>query len=87
MAQPLLCREGMPPRYQPVEIWARRPGAATAPLGGYRRREPERTLLHEVVRARLEPFLATARERSATGRGLPGMRMWRGAVLRAPRRS
>jgi hypothetical protein len=27
----------MPPRYQPVEIWERRPGAATAPLGGYRR--------------------------------------------------
>ena len=71
MARPLLCREGMPPRYQPVEIWERRPGAATAPLGGYRRREPERTLLHEVVRERLEPFLATARERSTTGRGLP----------------
>ena len=25
MARPLLCREGMPPRYQPVEIWERRP--------------------------------------------------------------
>jgi len=61
----------MPPRYQPVETWERRPGAATAPLVGYRRREPERTLLHEVVRERLEPFLATARERSSTGRGLP----------------
>jgi hypothetical protein len=54
-----------------VEIWERRPGAATAPLGGYRRREPEKTLLHQVVRERLEPFLATARERSASGRGLP----------------
>jgi hypothetical protein len=61
----------MPPRFEPVETWERRPGAATAPLGGYRRREPERTLLHEVVRERLEPFLAAARERSATGRGLP----------------
>ncbi len=61
----------MPPRCEPVEVWERRPGAATAPLGGYRRREPEKTLLHRVVRARLEPFLASARERSATGRGLP----------------
>ena len=67
----MLFREGMPPRYQPVETWERRPGAATAPLGGCRRREPEKTLLHQVVRERLEPFLATARERSATGRGLP----------------
>ncbi len=67
----MLYREAMPPRYEPVETWERRPGAATAPLGGYRRREPEKTLLHQVVRGRLEPFLASARERSATGRGLP----------------
>jgi len=45
--------------------------AARAPLGGYHRREPERTLLHQVVRDRLEPFLASARERSAHGHGLP----------------
>ena len=70
-ARPLLWPEAMPPRYEPVETWERRPGAATAPLGGYRRREPEKTLLHQVVRERLEPFLASARERSATGRGLP----------------
>ncbi len=44
----------MPPGYEPVETWERRPGAATAPLGGYRRREPEKTLLHQVVRERLE---------------------------------
>jgi hypothetical protein len=54
-----------------VETWERRPGAACAPLGGYRRREPERTLLHAVVRDRLEPFLAAARDRSPSGRGLP----------------
>jgi len=35
-----------------VETWERRPGAATPPLGGYRRREPQRTLLHEVKRQR-----------------------------------
>jgi Putative transposase/Transposase zinc-binding domain len=61
----------MPSRYEPVETWERRPGAACAPLGGYRRREPGKTLLHQVVRERLEPFLAGARDRSATGRGLP----------------
>jgi hypothetical protein len=61
----------VPPRPEPLEVWERRPGAAAAPLGRYRRREPEKTLLHQVVRARLEPFLAAARERSATGRGLP----------------
>ncbi len=54
-----------------VETWERHAGAACAPLGEYRRREPEKTLLHEVVRERLESFLAAARERSATGRGLP----------------
>jgi hypothetical protein len=37
----------------------------------YRRREPEKTLLHAVVRSRLEPFLAAARDRSSSGRGLP----------------
>jgi hypothetical protein len=44
---------------------------ACAPLRGYRRRDPEKTLLHRVVRERLETFLAAARERSAHGRGLP----------------
>ena len=57
-----------------VETWERRAGAALSALPGapaYRRREPERTLLHAVVRDRLEPFLAAARERSPSGRGLP----------------
>jgi hypothetical protein len=57
--------------HAPVETWERRPGASLAPLPRYRRREPEKTLLHAVVRTRLEPFLAAARDRSATGRGLP----------------
>ncbi len=55
----------------PAQTWERHAGAACAPFGGYRRREPEKTLLHEVVRDRLEAFLAAARGRSATGRGLP----------------
>ncbi len=50
--------------HEPVEVWERRPGAALAPVRRYRRREPEKTLLHEVVRSQLEPFLASARERS-----------------------
>ncbi len=53
------------------EVWEARPGAARWPLAHYRRREPEHTILHTVVRERLESFLATARERSANGRGLP----------------
>jgi hypothetical protein len=58
-------------RSQSTETWEARPGAARAPLARYRRREPEHTILHAVVRERLESFLATARERSANGRGLP----------------
>ena len=64
----------MEPSFTPVETWERRPGAALAPVPGgaaYRRREPEKTLLHAVVRDRLEPFLAAARDRSPSGRGLP----------------
>jgi hypothetical protein len=38
--------------------------------GGYRRREPERTLLHEVVAEHLATFLADARARS-DGAGVP----------------
>ena len=49
----------------PVEVWERRHGAACAPIGGYLRREPEKTVLHAVVRERLELFLAAARERSS----------------------
>src|SRR4051812_39347977 len=38
-------------------------------LGGYVRHRPEESLLYEIARRHLEPFLALARERS--GRALP----------------
>jgi len=47
-----------------------RPGVPP-PEPRYHRREPEKTVLHQVVQERLEPFLASARERSAHGHGLP----------------
>ena len=53
------------------ETWERHASAACAPLVGYRRREPEKTLLHQVVCECLETFLEAARDRSAHGRGLP----------------
>jgi hypothetical protein len=46
---------------EPAGTWERHAFAACAPLGEYRRREPERTLLHAAVRERLEPFLRTAK--------------------------
>jgi hypothetical protein len=55
----------------PVKTWERRHGAACAPLPRYRRREPKKSLLHAVVRDRLEPFLAAARDRSPSDRGMP----------------
>jgi len=55
-------------------------GAASAPFDGYRRREPEKTLLQEVVRERLEPFLA--REGAERARSRPaGLRRARAARL------
>ena len=45
------------------EGWEATRGAASAPLKpGYARREPEKTVLHEVVRTHLETFLAELRE-------------------------
>jgi len=52
------------------EVWEHHAGAASAPLGRYCRREPERTILHSVVRDGLEPFLATARQHGS-GKGMP----------------
>jgi len=60
----------VPVGYDPVERWERSSGAALAPLGSYRRREPEKTLLHAAVREELEPLLAAARQ-NGSGRGLP----------------
>jgi hypothetical protein len=64
----LPCRK--PGRRPAPTNWERHGGAASASLR-YRRREPEKTLLHTVVREHLESFLAQARERSSHGRGLP----------------
>jgi hypothetical protein len=48
--------------------YERHPGAASAPLSeGYRRREPEKTVLHGVVREHLETFLAQARRLHGEG--------------------
>ena len=66
------------PASHPVGSLGRRPApttgerhgdAASAPLR-YRRREPEKTLLHAIFREHLESFLAQARERSSHGRAL-----------------
>ena len=55
----------------PPISYERHPGAAGVPLpGGYRRREPEKTALHAVVREHLETFLEEARLRD--GEGYPG---------------
>lgn len=50
------------------KIWERTEGAASAPLGKYARRTPEKTVLYEAVRGNLETFLA---ELGAEGRELP----------------
>ena len=58
----------------PLMPTPRRPGSAiVAPpvRPSATGREPEKTLLHQVLREHLETFLAAARERSAYGRGLP----------------
>jgi hypothetical protein len=48
------------------------PGAASAPLpGGYRRREPENTVLYQVVLDHLEEFLREMRGQDEHGFGLP----------------
>ncbi|MFC1482500.1 hypothetical protein ACFL51_01710 [Myxococcota bacterium] len=52
---------GIPVDGLPPVVYERYPGAATAPLPPqpltYRRRQPERTALYEIVRANLETFL------------------------------
>jgi hypothetical protein len=51
-------------------IYERTSGAAGQPLrGGYQRRTPERTVLHELVSRRAQTMLAELRD--ADGRGLP----------------
>jgi hypothetical protein len=56
----------------PAVAYEREPGAASSPLPrAYRRREPERTALHRVVRENLATLLDEARERSPDGTGYP----------------
>jgi len=48
--------------------YERHPGAAGAPLGsGYRRREPEKSVLHAIVRDHLETFLAEPLQHDGDG--------------------
>jgi hypothetical protein len=48
--------------------YERHPGAAAAPLGpGYRRREPEKSVLHAIVRDHLETFLVEPLEHDRDG--------------------
>jgi len=57
----------------PSVVYELDPGAASRPLPeDYRRREPEKTALHAVVRANLETLLEEARGRSEGGYGYPG---------------
>ena len=52
----------------PAISYERHPGAATDPLPGtYRRREPEKCVLHTVVREHLETFLEQARDFGGEG--------------------
>jgi len=60
----------------PAVVYEREPGAATAPLpppvtGTYKRRQPELTALHAIVRDNLESFLEEGRRASSDGSGYP----------------
>jgi hypothetical protein len=55
-----------------TDSWEKYPDAALAPLSNpYRRREPEKTLLYEVVRDNLPAFLTDAQGQSPDGQGVP----------------
>ena len=61
-----------PPAALPVVVYERTPGAASAPLTlPYRRREPEKTALYEVVRENLETFLLEGQLANPNGTGYP----------------
>jgi hypothetical protein len=56
----------------PVIVYEREAGAAsTPPPASYRRREPERSVLHRVVRETLETLLQEARLADPEGAGFP----------------
>ena len=52
-------------------LYERTSGAAGQPLAGYRRRESERTVLHELVARYAQTMLAEVRAADPEGRGLP----------------
>ena len=52
-------------------LYERTSGAAGQPLGGYRRRTPERTVLHELVAGHAQTMLAELRDADPEGGGLP----------------
>jgi hypothetical protein len=52
-------------------IYERSSGAAGQPLAGYRRREPERTVLHELVARHAQTMLTELRDADSDGGGLP----------------
>jgi len=52
-------------------LYERASGAARRPLTGYRRRTPERTVLHELVAQHTETMLAELRDADPDGGGLP----------------
>ena len=61
-----------PARPLPALVFERTPGEAARPLPSlWRRREPERTALHAVVRGHLADLLDDARRRSDSGTGYP----------------
>ncbi len=52
-------------------LYERASGAARQPLAGYRRRTPERTVLHELVARHAQTMLAELRDADPDGGGLP----------------
>ena len=52
-------------------LYERTSGAAGQPLAGYRRREPEHTVLHELVARYGQTMLAEVRAADPEGGGLP----------------
>jgi hypothetical protein len=52
-------------------LYERTSGAAGQPLGDYRRRAPERTVLHELVALHAQTLLAELRDVDPESGGLP----------------
>ena len=66
------CRTDHAETTLPRVAYEREPGAASRPLPqGYRRREPENTVLYKIVRDNLPTLLEEARDRSDSGMGYP----------------